>query len=63
MPDTDLKLPVATSKKSKITKLDLIISLLSRADGASLGELTEATGWQTHSVRGAIAGSLKEKRI
>ena len=43
------------------SKLDQIIALLSRPDGASLAELVAATGWQAHSVRGALAGSLKRK--
>ena len=43
------------------SKLDLVVSLLVRPDGASLAELTAATGWQAHSVRGALAGSLKKK--
>lgn len=34
--------------------------LLSSADGATLAALTAATGWQAHSVRGAIAGTLKK---
>lgn len=45
----------------KTSKLDLIASLLARPDGASLAELAEATDWQAHSVRGALAGSLKKK--
>jgi hypothetical protein len=44
-----------------VSKLDRLIALLKRPDGASLSELTNATGWQAHSVRGAIAGSLKRK--
>ena len=53
---------VAPSPKAgKPSKLDLIVSLLTRPDGASLAELADATGWQTHSVRGALAGSLKKK--
>jgi homoserine dehydrogenase len=43
------------------TKLDLLLTLLARPDGATLAELSEVTGWQTHSVRGAIAGTLKRK--
>ena len=35
--------------------------MLSRPEGASLAELVAATGWQAHSVRGALAGSLKRK--
>lgn len=44
-----------------LSKLDTILTLLRRENGASLAELVEATGWQPHSVRGALAGSLKRK--
>jgi Protein of unknown function (DUF3489) len=50
-----------TSDGGRVSKLDRLIALLKRPDGASLSELTHATGWQAHSVRGAIAGSLKRK--
>lgn len=46
---------------AKVSKLDQVVALLSRPQGASLAELCTATGWQTHSVRGALAGSLKRK--
>lgn len=42
-------------------KLATIITLLQLPDGATIDALCEATGWQSHSVRGAIAGSLKRK--
>ena len=29
--------------------------------GASIDEIVAATGWQPHTVRGAIAGALKKK--
>lgn len=43
------------------TKLDILIALLSRPEGADLQTLMEATGWQAHSVRGAIAGGIRKK--
>lgn len=43
------------------SKLALVMKLLSRKQGASIDELAKATGWQTHSVRGAMSGSLKKK--
>jgi Protein of unknown function (DUF3489) len=52
--------PVPPSAGSP-TKLETILALVSRPDGASLAELVAATGWQAHSVRGALAGSLKRK--
>jgi hypothetical protein len=47
--------PRADSKQAKI------IALLRRPSGASLPELTRATGWQAHSVRGVMSGVLKKK--
>ena len=43
------------------TKLAIMISLLIRKSGATIVQLTDATGWQAHSVRGAISGTLKKK--
>jgi hypothetical protein len=43
------------------TKQSLLINLLRRDAGATLPELTVATGWQAHSVRGVISGALKTK--
>ena len=41
-------------------KLAVVVELLSRAEGATSTELQTATGWQAHSVRGAIAGAVKK---
>ena len=38
-----------------------LIGLLRRAEGATLGQMVEATGWQSHTVRGTLAGALKKK--
>ena len=43
------------------TKIARLIALLRRKDGATIADLTEATGWQAHSVRGALSGTLKKK--
>jgi hypothetical protein len=43
------------------TKQALLIDLLRRKNGAAIDEIVEATGWQPHSVRGAISGTLKKK--
>ena len=43
------------------TKTAKILALLQRRNGASLNELRKATGWQAHSVRGFLAGTLKKK--
>ena len=43
------------------TKQALLVDLLRRKDGATIAEAVKATGWQPHSVRGAISGTLKKK--
>ena len=50
-----------TGKTQGTTKLDTLVALLRRPTGASIQELATATAWQTHSVRGALAGTLKKK--
>ncbi len=43
------------------TKQSVLIDLLKRPEGATLPQMTQATGWQVHTVRGAMAGALKKK--
>ena len=43
------------------TKQAQLIDLLRRKKGASLDEIMAATGWQAHSVRGAISGLVTKK--
>ena len=42
------------------TKTAKILALLKRPGGASLQQLRKATGWQAHSVRGFLSGTLKK---
>ncbi len=42
-------------------KLGLLIGLLRQPEGATLAAMVAATGWQAHSVRGAMAGAIKKK--
>ena len=35
--------------------------MLKRSKGATIADMAAKTGWQTHSVRGAISGALKKK--
>ncbi len=41
------------------TKQALLLTLLTRANGAPMAEMTKATGWQPHSVRAALTGLRK----
>jgi Protein of unknown function (DUF3489) len=51
----------APRAKREGTKQAVLIALLTRSEGATLPQMTEATGWQGHTVRGAMAGALKKK--
>jgi hypothetical protein len=44
------------------TKLGRLEGMLRRPEGATIGQIAKALDWQTHSVRGAISGSLKKKQ-
>jgi predicted ArsR family transcriptional regulator len=57
---TNTKRKKITAKKST-TKSEAILMLLRRKNGASIEELANATGWQPHSVRGFLSGTIKKK--
>ena len=50
-----------TSKPREGTKQAALIEMLKRAQGATLNEIVEATGWQPHTARGAMSGALKKR--
>ncbi len=41
------------------TKIAAVIALLGRAEGATIGELVETTGWLPHTTRAALTGLRK----
>ncbi|MEO0399646.1 MAG: DUF3489 domain-containing protein [Pseudomonadota bacterium] len=43
------------------TKQATMLALLRRKNGASLNDLMSASGWQAHSVRGFLSGTVKKK--
>jgi hypothetical protein len=53
--------PKDASQRPPGGKLGILVGLLRRPAGATLAEMMTATGWQGHSVRGAMAGGIKKK--
>jgi hypothetical protein len=47
--------------EERVTKQERMLTLLSQPAGASIEEMMQATGWQQHSVRGFLAGTVKRK--
>ena len=43
------------------SKKGQVIALLATGEGATLRQLMSATGWQKHSVRGFLSGTLRKK--
>lgn len=50
-----------TSTVPRPGKIGKIIAMMGRPNGATIKDLTKATAWQAHSVRGAISGMLRKK--
>lgn len=49
-----------TTTAKKTTKTDSVVALLKRKQGATLEDLTEATGWLPHTTRAAMTGLRKK---
>ena len=43
------------------SKQATVIQMLQRAEGATIQQIMDATGWQAHTVRGTFAGAFKKK--
>jgi hypothetical protein len=54
--------PGAARKPREGTKQQAVLAMLRRAEGATVAQIAEATGWASHTVRGFLAG-LKKKGV
>lgn len=61
-PDGNDPTPVTKSSKQP-SKLNQVEALLLAPKGTTIAEIMAATGWQQHSVRGAMAGALKKRGL
>ncbi len=43
------------------SKKAVVLALLRREGGATLGEIAQATDWQLHSIRGFLSGQIAKK--
>jgi hypothetical protein len=55
--------PAAEASVPAPTKTAIVITLLKRADGATLGDLVAATGWLPHTTRAALTGLRKKGHV
>lgn len=63
-PTTKRKKPSKTAPSKQAaagTKLSQLIGLLRTAKGITIAQAATALGWQVHSVRGVLSGTIKKK--
>jgi hypothetical protein len=53
--------PADKPHRAKPTKADKLLKPLKSKRGATIDQLQEASGWQSHSVRGFLSGTVKRK--
>jgi len=50
-----------STSQRKASKSDQVLVLLRRKQGASVEEIQKVSGWQAHSVRGYLSGTVKKR--
>ncbi len=59
-PGKKVKAAAPRRRQRQRTKTQIALSLLERSKGASIAEMQNAMGWQAHSVRGFLAGTVRK---
>lgn len=60
-PTEKLTAKAGSPVKRRVSKKDRIIALLQQPQGTTVKAMMKATGWQSHSVRGFLAGTITGK--
>lgn len=47
--------------RTRTTKTNKLLKLLNSKRGATIEQLQQASGWQSHSVRGFLSGTVRKK--
>ena len=47
--------------RTKSSKTDQCLAMLRQSEGVTVADLMAATGWQAHSVRGFLSGTVRKK--
>ena len=58
---TETDMPAKTANKIKDSKHDVMLKLLRSNKGATVSHMQKATGWQPHSIRSFLSGTVKKK--
>ena len=57
----DAVIEQAKPRTRENSKQAQVIAMLKRPEGATIAQICEKTGWQSHTVRGTFAGAFKKK--
>lgn len=59
--DSEASVSDAESLTAPVRKSGIVLNLLRREGGATLVAMMDRTGWQAHSVRGFLSGTVRKK--